>query len=151
MKSKTICTTILTACALALSFGGSALAGAPTVATVYTISNDPEGNSVLVFNFDGSSLTAGPVVPTGGLGTGGLEPDFGLANAHVLQLSADGKFLFVCNAGSDSISVFAVSGAGLTPVDRVSSGGNQPVSLAVKNGLLYVLNGGGNIGLTDNI
>src|SRR5438445_1331233 len=143
--------TMVGSLSLALVFGGSALRAAPTVATLYTMSNDPSGNAVLVFNFDGASLSAGPVVPTGGLGTGGQEPDFALANAHVLKLSDDGKLLFVCDPGSDYISVFATTATGLTPVDRVSSGGNQPVSLAVNKNLLYVVNAGGNIGLKDNI
>src|SRR5437867_507206 len=143
--------TVLGSASLALVFGASSLSAAPTVATAYTISNDTNGNSVLVFNFDGDALSAGPVVPTGGLGTGGQEPDFALANAHVLQLSDDGKLLFVCDPGSDYISVFATTATGLTPVDRVSSGGNQPVTLAVNKSLLYVVNAGGNIGLKDNI
>jgi 6-phosphogluconolactonase (cycloisomerase 2 family) len=144
--------TVLSSASLALVLSGSSLPAAPKVATAYTISNDPAGNAVLVFNFDGASLSAGPVVPTGGLGTGGQEPDFALGNAHVLQISDDGKLLFVCNPGSDTISVFATTATGLTPVDTVSSGGSLPVSLAVKKGLLYVINAGGNVeGGKDNI
>jgi hypothetical protein len=46
---------------------------------VYTMSNDPAGNKVLVFDraADGR-LTFGGAFSTGGLGTGGREPDFGL-------------------------------------------------------------------------
>src|SRR5260221_11964539 len=52
---------------------------------VYTMTNAPNGNAVLVFNqaADGT-LTPGGTFPTGGLGTGGREPDFGLGNAGAL-------------------------------------------------------------------
>ena len=122
------------------------------VGQVFTMTNDPAGNSVLVFNraADGS-LTSGPAVPTGGLGTGGMEPDFGLANAHALATSADRRFLFVVNPGSNDISLLSVKKEGLTLLDRVSSGGTLPISVAVSGNLLYVLNAGGDVGASDNI
>lgn len=120
-------------------------------AAVYTMSNDPAGNAVLAFRLTNDRLSPMGVFPTGGLGSGGREPDFGLGNAHALQLSRDGRFLFVVNPGSNDISVFAVEDARLNLVDRVNSGGKQPLSVAVHGDLLYVLNGGGNVGDTDNI
>jgi 6-phosphogluconolactonase (cycloisomerase 2 family) len=119
--------------------------------TVWSMSNDPAGNAVLVFRLADGRLTALGSVPTGGLGSGGREPDFGLGNAHALQLSRDGRLLFVVNPGSNDISVFAVSDDGLTLRDRVSSGGQQPLSITVHGNLVYVLNGGGNVGDIDNI
>ena len=68
-----------------------------------------------------------------------------------LALSADDRFLFVVNPGSDDLSVFAVQERGLRWVDRIASGGRQPLSVAVFNNLVYVLNGGGNVGASDNI
>jgi 6-phosphogluconolactonase (cycloisomerase 2 family) len=55
------------------------------------------------------------------------------------------------NAGSHEISALAVSANGLTLVDKVDSGGVNPISLTVSGNLLYVLNSGGNAGGTDNI
>jgi 6-phosphogluconolactonase (cycloisomerase 2 family) len=122
------------------------------VGAVYTMTNDPQGNAVLVFNraADGS-LTAGGSFATGGLGTGGREPDFGLANAGALALSHDRRLLFVVNPDSDDLSVFAVLKEGLQLLDRVSSGGQQPISVTVHRHLVYVLNAGGNVGGSDNI
>lgn len=122
-----------------------------TQAMVYTMSNDPSGNAVLAFELINDSLSPAGVFPTGGLGSGGREPDFGLGNAHALRLSSDGSLLFVANPGSNDISVFAVQPTGLTLVDREPSGGQQPLSLTVFGNLLYVLNGGGNVGGSDNI
>lgn len=120
-------------------------------ATVWTMSNDPAGNAVLAFGLvDGQLIPLGSV-PTGGTGSGGREPDFGLGNAHALQLSNDNRLMFVVNPGSNDISVFSVSNNGLTLLERVDSGGKQPLSVTVHGDLVYVLNGGGNIGDVDNI
>src|SRR5258708_7932792 len=79
------------------------------VGTLFTMSNDPNGNAVLVFDraADGS-LTAAGTFSTGGLGTGGREPDFGLANAGALALSENGSLLFLVNPGRDHISLFSL-------------------------------------------
>jgi len=110
---------------------------------VYSLSNDITGNAVLVFAraADGSLISTASV-PTGGLGVGR-----GLGNQNAVILSNDRRWLFAVNAGSNDVSVFAVTQGGLTLVDRVASGGIQPVSLAFDHGLLYVLNAGdtGNI------
>ena len=119
---------------------------------VYTMTNDPLGNTVLVFkrSADGT-LKNGGTFFTGGRGSGGKEPDFGLGNARALVLSKNNRFLFVVNPGSDDISAFAVSDDGLRLIDRQSSGGHQPISVTVDDNLLYVLNAGGNLGDSDNI
>jgi 6-phosphogluconolactonase len=88
---------------------------------------------------------------TGGKGTGGKEPDFGLANARALVLNETNHLLFVVNPGSDDLSVFEVEKDGLRLVDRQSSGGRQPISVTVHGRLIYVLNAGGNVGGSDNI
>ena len=122
------------------------------VGAVYTMTNDPAGNAVLVFDrFEDGTLTPAGTFLTGGSGTGGREPDFGLANAGALALSENDRLLFVVNPGSDDLSVFAVKKNGLTLLDRESSGGRQPISVTVNKDLVYVLNAGGNVGATDNI
>ena len=122
------------------------------VGAVYTMSNDPTGNAVLVFNraADGSLTPAG-ALSTGGLGTGGREPDFGLANAGALALSDNRRLLFAVNPGSDDVSVFSVKNNRLQLLDREGSGGRQPISVTVNGDLVYVLNAGGNVGASDNI
>jgi 6-phosphogluconolactonase (cycloisomerase 2 family) len=54
-------------------------------------------------------------------------------------LSDDGRWLFAVNAGSDDLSVFAVTADGLAPVDRVDAGGVRPTSVTAHQALLYVL------------
>ena len=59
------------------------------------------------------------------------------------MLSADGRWLFAVNAGSDSISSFAVRRGGLRLIDTASSHGAMPISLTNHNNLLFVVNAGG--------
>jgi 6-phosphogluconolactonase len=114
---------------------GGALADSPSA--VYTLTNDPAGNAVKVFDRAGDgSLTADGEFATGGTGTGS-----GLGNQGALVL--DGDLLFAVNPGSDSISSFSVRGSKLELLDTDASGGDQPISLTVDDGLLYVLNEGG--------
>lgn len=109
---------------------------------VYVMTNQPGGNSVLVFHRDASGiLTSAGSFATGGNGAGtGADP---LGSQGALVLSGDQRLLFAVNAGSNSVSVFAVSGDQLTLLNTVPSGGAMPVSIAVKHDLVYVLNAGG--------
>jgi 6-phosphogluconolactonase len=127
------------ALALVLAALGIAATGAMANSprAVYTLTNDPAGNAVKVFDRSGDgSLSPGGEFATGGTGTGA-----GLGNQSALVL--DGRRLFAVNAGSDSISSFRVSSHGLELIDTDPSGGDQPISLTVHDGLLYVLNAGG--------
>jgi len=122
-----------------MSIPGVAVAGQSAPGAVYTMSNDPSGNAVLVFaRAANGTLTPTATVPTGGLGTGG-----GLGNQGGVVLSPDQRWLFVVNAGSNSVSVFAVTQDGVALVDQIASGGELPVSVALDRDLLYVLNAGG--------
>jgi 6-phosphogluconolactonase len=114
---------------------------------VYTMTNAPGGNAVLMFHRSSKGLlTPAGSFPTGGSGTGS-----GLGNQGALALSEGNRWLFVVNPGSGDISVFRVRPDGLTLVDRHPSGGVLPVSVIVDRRILYVLNADGNIGGRDNI
>ena len=76
-------------------------------------------------------------VATRGTGTGG-----GLGNQGALALSDNGRRLYAINAGSNDISVFAASGGAVALMQRIPSGGTRPVSLAVHDAVLYVVNAG---------
>ena len=106
---------------------------------VYTLTNQVAGNAVAVFNraADGT-LSAAGTVATGGTGTGA-----GLGSQSAVSLSNDGRRLFAVNAGSNDVSVFAVSPAGLALASRTASSGTLPISLTVHGNVLYVLNAGG--------
>jgi len=107
--------------------------------SVYTLTNAASGNSVLVFErAENGRLTASGRFATGGNGNGA-----GLGSQGALTLSKDRHWLFAVNAGSNDISAFAVKHEGLALKDRVSSGGTQPISVATRGDLVYVLNAGG--------
>ena len=105
---------------------------------VYTMSNASSGNAVLAFEQRGDTLVPAGSFPTQGVGSGG-----GLGNQGAIVLSDDGETLLAVNAGSDDVSVFRVHANGLTLADKVSSGGVRPISIAVHEDWVYVLNAGG--------
>lgn len=110
---------------------------------VYVLNNQA-ANAVMVYarSADGTLQSSGSV-STGGMGMGtGADP---LGSQGSLVLGGWGLLLFAVNAGSNDISVFAVQppGINLKLVDRTSSWGTMPVSIAVRGGLVYVLNAGG--------
>ncbi len=118
---------------------------------VYIMSNSESGNQVLIYNrADDGTLSYSSQVATGGLGSGvGMTvPPDPLGSQNSLLLSADGQWLFAVNAGSNEVSVFKVTASGLTLTDKVSSGGDYPVSLTFSHRLLYVLNVGGDGNIT---
>jgi 6-phosphogluconolactonase (cycloisomerase 2 family) len=111
---------------------------APQAGAVFTLSNDPAGNTVEVFG----RAVDGMLSPAGSVATGGLGSGDGLGSQGSLVLSDDGRWLVAVNAGSDEVSVFAVSGTGIRLTDVESSGGDRPISVTIHGGLVYVLNDG---------
>ncbi len=88
------------------------------------------------------TLTQAGVYATGGLG-GKLEGSVvdHLASQGSLAYDADDGLLYAVNAGSNTISVFAVFGDHLALRQVIGSGGTFPVSIAARGNLVYVLNG----------
>ncbi len=117
----------------------SASSGQGSAGAVYLATNATAGNQVLVLAraADGG-LSAPQAFSTGGTGTGG-----GLGNQGGVVLAHENRRLLVVNAGSNEISVFAVTSNGLELLDRVPSGGQRPISVTLFRGLVYVLNAGG--------
>jgi 6-phosphogluconolactonase (cycloisomerase 2 family) len=120
---------------------------------VYIQTNDARGNKILVFSRDWHGrLTP---VPAATVATGGLG---GSDNAAVDPLGSQGslvydnatQMLFVVNARSNSVTAFdtGANGFQLRRKALVSSDGFIPVSLAVSENLLYVLNAGGSGSVT---
>ncbi|HEX5482152.1 MAG TPA: beta-propeller fold lactonase family protein [Terriglobia bacterium] len=109
---------------------------------VYVLTNQATGNSVMVYRRapDGILSYSG-TFSTGGKGMGtGADP---LGSQGALTLGPGRRLLFAVNAGSNEISEFAVRGRKLYLLDKVSSHGVMPVSIAVHGWLVYVLNAGG--------
>jgi 6-phosphogluconolactonase (cycloisomerase 2 family) len=149
------------ASAPSLARGGGAKDGGSkkdAAGAVYSLSNDPRRNTVVVFNRDaGGKLRPAGTYETGGTGSGSFED---AANALVLgdaqgeaapnNLTDATRFLFATNAGSNTVSVFRVNEDdaangkkdALALVEVEPSGGEKPVSVTVNRGLVYVLNSG---------
>lgn len=107
--------------------------------------NDPAGNAIAAYDRgrDGT-LTRTGTYPTGGRGGfAASAPVDALASQHSLTLAAGGSVLLAVNAGSDSVTAFAVRGSRLVRTAVVASGGSFPVSLAVHGDIVYVLDAGG--------
>ena len=107
---------------------------------VYVQTNDASRNEVIAFarSADGRLEPLGRY-DTGGRGTG--KPH--LASQSSVVLSDDGLHLFVANAGSDQVSLFAVDPDGLRLAGIAASGGSAPTSVAARGELVYALNNGG--------
>ncbi len=109
---------------------------------VFVMTNAADNNQVIAFEraSDGT-LTFDKVHNTGGRGSGGVNDP--LESQGSLTLSQDHAFLFAVNAGSGNISEFGVHGSALTLLDKVPSGGSEPVAVTEHNNIVYVLNSGG--------
>ncbi len=129
--------------ALALSLG--AFMSSPSHAhyndsdgeTLYTLSN-AANNSVYAYRLD----TWGNVLSSKQFSTGGKGTGVGLGNQGALALSEDQRYLFAVNAGSNEVSVFKVNNGSLVLLDHIVERGVTPVSVAVNDDLVYVVNSG---------
>jgi 6-phosphogluconolactonase len=113
----------------------------PVVGHVYVNDNTATTNTIAAYDrhADGT-LTAvpGSPFPTGGAGTGAV-----IGSQGALQTTPDGRYLVAVDAGSDQVSTLAIrpdGGLVELPGDTVSSGGSDPVSIAIHGDLVYVAN-----------
>lgn len=116
---------------------------------VFVLANQVGGNDVAVYDrrSDGR-LTAAGRYATGGAGgslTGSVVDH--LASQGALTYDRAAHLLYAVNAGSNSVTAFAVHGDHLRRLQVAGSGGTFPVSVAVHGPFVYVLNarGGGSI------
>src|SRR5437762_2363263 len=118
---------------------------------VYVLTNQVD-NAVAVFGRDAfGMLTPAGEFSTGGAGDPvpqGTDPATDPLASQGALILGDNQFLFAVNAGSNQISVLRVGRNELTMVDLVDSGGIRPISLALHEDLLYVLNEGGTPNIT---
>jgi 6-phosphogluconolactonase (cycloisomerase 2 family) len=109
---------------------------------VFVQTDNPAGNQVDAYHRTGNgALALVGTYDTGGLGgvLNGSVVDH-LASQGSLAYDAGHALLYAVNAGSNTVSVFSVHGDRLTLRQVLSSGGTFPVSVAVHDGLVYVLN-----------
>ncbi len=122
------------------SIGGPFSPGADHV--VFVQNNSTTGNTVFAYD----RAPNGTLSPAGAYATGGVGGI--LAGSAVDHLASQGSLtydhrhglLYAVNAGSNSVSVFAVIHDRLYLRQILPSGGSFPVSVAVHNDLVYVLN-----------
>lgn len=111
------------------------------VGHVYVNDNTAGVNTIAAFDrHSDTSLTPTPGSPyaAGGAGLGQL-----VGSQGSLQLSTDGRYLLAADAGSNQVSVLRIKPDGslrLVEGSPVSSGGVEPVSIAVHDDLVYLAN-----------
>ena len=148
-RSYRVAATAVTAVAVSTAFGlasggvAAASASSSTATGVVFAQNDAtDGNTIFAFDraADGTLTQAGSFA-TGGLG-GSLSGAVVDRTASQGALVADraNHELYAVNAGSNTISVFGVSGDHLTLQQVIDSGGSFPVSITTRGDALYVLN-----------
>lgn len=122
----------------------AAIRPAATSGFIFTMNNNATANRVMMFtrNADGTLVLLG-TFDTRGKGTGA-----DLASQGALVVTPSHKFLYVCDAGSSEITAFSITATGLTFINKVGSGGIQPISLAVFGNVVYALNAGGTPNIT---
>lgn len=109
---------------------------------VFVQTDNVAGNAVVAYKRSAQGrLTQAGTYPTGGAGGAleGAKVDF-LASQGSLALDAEAGLLFAVNAGSNTITEFAVDGTRLTKEATVPSGGQFPASIAVHGDSLFVMN-----------
>jgi 6-phosphogluconolactonase (cycloisomerase 2 family) len=109
---------------------------------VFVQTDNTAGNQVVAYDrADNGTLSLANTYDTGGLGgqLSGAAVDF-LASQGSLTYDPTQALLYAVNAGSNTVSVFSVSGDQLSLAQVVDSGGSFPVSVAVSGNLVYVLN-----------
>ncbi|AUY53225.1 beta-propeller fold lactonase family protein [Streptomyces sp. CB01881] len=109
---------------------------------VFVQTDNPAGNQVIAYRrADDGQLTPAGTYDTNGLGgvLAGSVADH-LASQGSLTYDPRHALLYAVNAGSDTVSVFSVDGDRLALRQVVGSGGRFPVSVAVHDDTVYVLN-----------
>jgi 6-phosphogluconolactonase len=123
-----------------------AQAASGVVGHVYVNDNTAGTNTIGAFDrhADGTlTPLAGSPFAAGGAGTGTI-----VGSQGSLQVTSDGRYLLAADAGSSQISVLRIRPDGtLRPAQGspVSSGGIEPVSIAVHGGLVYIANEGNGV------
>jgi 6-phosphogluconolactonase (cycloisomerase 2 family) len=128
---------------LAGAVGASPALATATAHAVFVQTDNLTGNQIVAYDRSAEgTLTKAGVYGTGGLG-GELEGSVvdHLASQGSLAYDSQDGLLLAVNAGSNTVSVFAVFGDRLALRQVIGSGGTFPVSVAVREGVVYVLNG----------
>ncbi len=109
---------------------------------MFVQTDNTAGNQVVSYARSASgALTLAGTYDTGGLGgqlTGSVVDH--LASQGSLRYDAQQHLVIAVNAGSNSVTVFGAHGTRLRRRQIIGSGGQFPVSVAIRGNLVYVLN-----------
>ena len=148
--ARTIFAAAAAATAAAVALAAPAAAGAATAhrqptgqaGAVFVQTDNTAGNQVVSYARSASgALTLAGTYDTGGLGgqlTGSVVDH--LASQGSLRYDAQQHLVIAVNAGSNSVTVFGAHGTRLRRRQIIGSGGQFPVSVAIRGNLVYVLN-----------
>lgn len=135
---------------LAVAAAATALIAAPANAAaahghggaVFVETDSATANQVVTYQraADGSLRTAGTYDTSGKGGVLGDSVVDHTASQGAVAYDARHRVLYAVNAGSDTVTVFAVDGTRLTRSQVIGSGGRFPVGVAVHGDRVYVLN-----------
>jgi 6-phosphogluconolactonase len=103
---------------------------------LFMSTNATTGNVLQVYQ----RSATGPVTLVSSISTNGTGTGTALGSQGAVALSTNGRYLFVVNAGSSTVSTFKLGDKGLVLVSTVPSGGSRPTSVAENDGIVYVLN-----------
>lgn len=110
--------------------------------TLIFSSTNSRNNKINVFGSNKGILEYINSYETRGRGTNENKVD-PLHSQGSICISIDRQTLYVVNAGSDEITVFAIGKNNtLRYLQKISSGGKRPISIAISSKNLYVLNSG---------
>lgn len=102
----------------------------------FAMTNSTRDNRIVSYK----RTVEGSLIRQGSVSTRGLGIGVDLDTQGPLQLSADHRYLYAVNAGSDNVSVFSVHGTRLKFEQKIYAG-DEPTSLTVHGNLVYVLDG----------
>lgn len=136
------CCMLAALCALLLAGTAVAQNWTSSPGAVFAATNGVHENKVLMYTrHENGKLSFVGDFRTGGRGEGGINDP--LQSQSSLFLSPDHQYLLAVNAGSSSISLFRVREFGLELLSVTPSQGGNPVSVAMHDDLVYVINFGG--------
>jgi 6-phosphogluconolactonase (cycloisomerase 2 family) len=110
----------------------------------YAYVNDNTAGENTIAGFDRHANGSLTPIPGSPFAAGGIGKGAGLPSQGAIQLSSDGRYLLVVDAASSQISVLRLGSGGVPHLvgSPVSSGGTEPLSVAVSGALVYVANSG---------
>ncbi|MES2130340.1 MAG: beta-propeller fold lactonase family protein [Pseudomonadota bacterium] len=125
----------------------AAPAPAPLANQLYAQTNETANMIVHMVRAADGSISIKNRAATGGMGLNGVKPGTtaptgnSLVSQNSVMVSPDKTTLFAVNAGDSSVSVFSIDQAtgDLTLKKSTKLLGNEPTSLAYRNGFLYVM------------